>query len=77
MAQGEPDLTVKRCELSSSYIYTKEDLEKAFNAGIAITNHDWHMQEFHGSSCQCVPLEFDNFDDWFNLKYKKDKNLSL
>lgn len=50
----------------------RKQLEEAFNAGKAVTEHEWHMLEFHGTTCQCVPPPFTDFESWMlSLKEKK------
>ena len=56
-----PDNTVI---IRESKTYSIDDMEKAFLAGKDLEGYDWHMNEFHGASCECKPLKYTNFDEW-------------
>jgi len=47
--------------------YSVEEMKAAFDAAVEMINHEWHMEEFHGESCKCVPLEYDSFERWLKL----------
>lgn len=49
--------------------FTFEDIKKAFNAGEHLVHHQWHVNEFHTSNCDCDPIEYNNFDDWVKQNY--------
>jgi len=42
----------------------KPTLKDAFEAGKELTSHEWHMDEFHGTSCKCKPLTYQDFESW-------------
>lgn len=52
--------TITKCKES----WSREEMEKAFNAGKELEGYDWHMNEFHGTSCKCTPLKYTNFNEW-------------
>jgi intein/homing endonuclease len=45
------------------YKYTEEDIKTAFEASKKLVNYEWHMDEFHGSSCNCVKPTIQNFQE--------------
>lgn len=57
-------------------VYSVKDLEEAFNAGQEITNHEWHMTEFHGTSCKCKPLDYNDFNSYLKYRFMKENGLS-
>ena len=56
-------------------VFTYDDMKKAFSAGEEKVNHEWHMEEFHGSHCKCYPLDFNDFNDWIKKYEKNIKNM--
>jgi len=50
-------------------LFSKKDLEAAYNAGVKSEGYFWHMEEFHGASCKCTPIEYNDFNSWFNINY--------
>lgn len=51
--------------------FSKEDLENAFKAGEKLIENEWHNQEYHGTSCKCESLKYNNFEEWLDLNYIK------
>ena len=49
----------------SGRCFSKFDMKGAWEAGQELTNHDWHMKEFHGFSCKCKAPEYNDFNEWF------------
>ena len=62
----EDQITILTEQLSTliDNSYSKEDLRNAFEAGQALVNHEWHMEEFHGFNCKCVKPNYNNFDEY-------------
>jgi hypothetical protein len=58
-----PDYTKAHPALKQQYTF--KDLQAAFKAGEDLIGHDWHMQEFHGTRCQCTPPSYNSFEDWW------------
>ena len=56
-------------------IHTVKDLEEAFDAGQEITNHEWHMEEFHGTKCKCEPPDYHDFKEYLKYKFMKENGL--
>lgn len=54
---------------------TFNDLEEAFDAGQEVTNHEWHMEEFHGTSCKCEPPNYCDFKEYLRYKFMKKNGL--
>ncbi len=53
--------------------YSQEDLKNAFEAGQALVDHEWHMEEFHTNKCTCIPPDYENFDEWFSKLKNENK----
>ena len=56
-------------------IYTVKDLEEAFDVGQKIINHEWHMEEFHGTSCKCKPPDYGDFKEYLKYRFMKENGL--
>ena len=53
----------KECYKADKAVYTESDLQAAFEAGKDFIKHEWHMDEFHGTSCKCKAPEIQSFMD--------------
>ena len=40
--------------------------EMAYEAGKKEVEQDWHLCEFHISTCDCTPLTYNNFQEWLS-----------
>jgi intein/homing endonuclease len=52
-----------KSKTKEEYKYTEEDIKTAFEASKKLVNYEWHMDEFHGSSCNCVKPTIQNFQE--------------
>jgi hypothetical protein len=70
----EPGSAVYNVSYKVQNIYElaiRDRSEKAFKAGEDLVDHNWHMDEFHGTSCKCAPLPYLNFASWDDLRKKE------
>ena len=44
--------------------FTIKDLEEAFDAGQEIISYDWHINEFHGTTCDCESPDYKDFKEY-------------
>lgn len=50
-------------------MYTKDDMQAAYNAGVKLKEYEWHLAEFHtGENCKCGgdDLYYENFFEWIS-----------
>jgi len=57
---------IERNELQNTLDSQEPTLKDAFEAGKELTAHEWHMDEFHGTSCKCKPLTYQDFETWMD-----------
>ena len=58
-------LKKEKSQLLSSGGFSKFDMQRSFEGGQALVNHEWHTEEFHTHNCNCTPPDYINFKTWF------------